>query len=210
MRDLRPAPTPQSTTRRERYPGALDARPGSRASPRVIERPPLRLLRDSRDLQSGVDPTGLDEPGDSTGGRVLRLGPSDAPRSRFRGGLAGGALRRVRAYIEDHIGERISLDELARQAGVSRFHFARQFRLSTGESPMGYLRQVRIERSKSILQDRETTIAEVAARLGFSDQSHFTRIFGRLVGVSPGSFARCDEWRPDPVERERACFVGVR
>jgi AraC family transcriptional regulator len=99
----------------------------------------------------------------------------------------------VRGYIDSHIGERISLDELARQAGVSRFHFARQFRLSTGESPMEHLRRVRIERSKSILQARGSTIAEVAARLGFSDQSHFTRIFGRLVGVSPGSFARSDQ-----------------
>ena len=78
-----------------------------------------------------------------------------------------GALRRVRAYIDDHIGERISLDQLARHAAASRFHFARQFRLSTGESPMGYLRRARIERSKSILQSRRATIAEVAARLGF-------------------------------------------
>jgi AraC family transcriptional regulator len=124
----------------------------------------------------------------------LRLIPNPDVRHRFRGGLAGGALRRVRAYIDDHIGERISLDELALQAGISRFHFARQFRLSTGESPMGYLRRARIERSKTILQSRATTIAEVAARLGFSDQSHFTRTFGRLVGVSPGSFARSDEW----------------
>lgn len=157
---------------------------------RIIERAPLRLLPDS----NGPAPR-LDRPG--------------SPPSRFRGGLAGGALRRVRAYIDDHIGERISLDELAREAGVSRFHFARQFRLSTGESPMEYLRRVRIERSKSILQARGTTIAEVAARLGFSDQSHFTRIFGRLVGVSPGSFARCDEWRPDTREREDARSVGV-
>jgi AraC family transcriptional regulator len=140
----------------------------------TLERPPLRLMPDS----------------------------SDAGGSKFRGGLAGGALRRVTAYIEDHIGQRISLDELARQAGVSRFHFARQFRLSTGESAMSYLRRVRIERSKSILQARETTIAEVAARLGFSDQSHFTRIFGRLVGVSPGSFARCDEWSQDAAAGE--------
>jgi len=130
----------------------------------------------------------------------LRLVPDSYPvRHRFRGGLAGGALRRVRAYIDDHIGEHISLDKLACQAGVSRFHFARQFRLSTGESPMGYLRRVRIERSKSILQTRETTIAEVAARLGFSDQSHFTRIFGRLVGVSPGSFVRSDDWNSHAV-----------
>jgi AraC family transcriptional regulator len=59
---------------------------------------------------------------------------------------------------------------------------------------MGYVRRVRVERSKSILQARNSSIAEVAARLGFSDQSHFTRIFGRLVGVSPGSFARYDGW----------------
>jgi AraC family transcriptional regulator len=69
---------------------------------------------------------------------------------------------------------------------------------------MQYLRRVRIERSKSILQTRDATIAEVAARLGFSDQSHFTRIFGRLVGVSPGSFARCDAWSSRAVAGERA------
>src|SRR3954463_7546971 len=147
---------------------------GTRALPRDIDRPTLRLLP---------------EPAEE--------------RHRFRGGLPGGALRRVRGYIDSHIGDRISLDELARQAGVSRFHFARQFRLSTGASPMGYLRRVRIERSKSILQARETTIAEVAARLGFSDQSHFTRIFGRLVGVSPGSFAR-EDWDSRAVAQSSA------
>jgi AraC family transcriptional regulator len=139
-----------------------------------------------------------------TEGLPLHLVPDgDGAQPRFRGGLAGGALRRVRTYIDDHIGERISLDALACQAGVSRFHFARQFRLSTGESPMGYLRRLRIERSKGILQTRDTTIAEVAARLGFSDQSHFTRIFGRLVGVSPGSFARCDDWSSQAVAGQR-------
>jgi AraC-like DNA-binding protein len=149
---------------------------GRRAGRRDIERPPLRLLADS----------------------------GDARNSKFRGGLPGGALGRVRAYIDDHIGQHISLDELAREAGVSRFHFARQFRLSTGESPMQFLRRVRIERSKSILQSRDTTIAEVAAKLGFSDQSHFTRTFGRLVGVSPGSFARCEDWSPRAAAGEGA------
>jgi AraC family transcriptional regulator len=69
---------------------------------------------------------------------------------------------------------------------------------------MGYLRRARIERSKSILQTREATIAEVAVRLGFSDQSHFTRIFGRLVGVSPGSFARSDHWSSHALAGEGA------
>ncbi len=147
-------------------------------SPPDIGRPTLRLLKND------------DEAGVAERRRLL----GDSVHARFRGGLAGSVLRRIRVYIDAHIGEHISLDDLARQAGVSRFHFARQFRLSTGESPMGYLRRVRIERSKSILQSRETTIAEVAATLGFSDQSHFTRTFGRLVGVSPGSFARSDDW----------------
>ena len=165
MSHLLPTPRPQSPSHAGLPAGAAMAQSISRELRGDNERPPLRLVPDSYPV-----------------------------RHRFRGGVAGGALRRVRAYIDDHIGEHISLDELARQAGVSRFHFARQFRLSTGESPMGYLRRVRIERSKRILQTRDTTIAEVAARLGFSDQSHFTRIFGRLVGVSPGSFARSDAW----------------
>jgi AraC family transcriptional regulator len=175
MSDLLRTPTPYSPAHPGMHPGANMARSISRVLRRDDDRPPLRLLPDS--------------------GTV---------RHRFRGGLAGGALRRVRAYIDDHIGEHISLDELARQAGVSRFHFARQFRLSTGESAMGYLRRVRIERSKRILQTRDATIAEVAARLGFSDQSHFTRTFGRLVGVSPGSFARSDDWSSHAVAGERA------
>jgi AraC-like DNA-binding protein len=153
---------------------------------RDIRRPTLRLVKDDDDAR----------PGERRG--LL----ADAGTSEFRGGLPGSAMRRIRAYIDAHIGEHISLDDLANQAGVSRFHFARQFRLSTGVSPMEYLRRVRIERSKSILQSREATIAEVAATLGFSDQSHFTRTFGRLVGVSPGSFARSDDWRAGSGEAE--------
>ena len=174
MSDFLPTPRPQNPAQAGRRAGAVMARSISRELQRDNHRP-LRLLPDGNDV-----------------------------RHRFRGGLPGGALRRVRAYIDDHIGERISLDQLARQAGVSRFHFARQFRLSTGESPMGYLRRARIERSKSILQSRDSTIAEVAARLGFSDQSHFTRTFGRLVGVSPGSFARFDDWSSHAVAGELA------
>ena len=152
------------------------------SAPPAAARPTLRLVK------SATDPVPL----------------------RFRGGLTGSTLHRVLAYIDEHMGERISLGELAREAGISRFHFARQFRLSTGESPMEYLRRVRIERSKRILQARETTIAEVAATLGFSDQSHFTRIFGRLVGVSPGSFARCDDWRSatDSIDGGRSVGTG--
>jgi len=111
----------------------------------------------------------------------------ELPRSQ--GGLNGDVLRRVVAHVEDHLGEHISLDQLAALAGMSRFHFARQFRISTGRSPMRYVRQTRIERASTILRERNTTIARVAVSLGFADQSHFTRTFGRFIGISPQSFA---------------------
>jgi AraC family transcriptional regulator len=112
----------------------------------------------------------------------------------YRGGLPGGALDRVRAYIDAHLGEHITLEDLARQVGVSRFHFAREFRHSTGESPMEYLRRIRIQYSLRLLLRRDATIGQVAARLGFADQSHFTRIFVRLIGMSPGAFLCRTGW----------------
>jgi AraC family transcriptional regulator len=108
---------------------------------------------------------------------------------RFQGGLDAEVLRRVVAHVEANLGEHISLDQLAALAGMSRFHFARQFRISTGQSPMGYVRRTRIERATAILRERKMPIARVAASLGFADESHFSRTFGRFIGVSPRSFA---------------------
>jgi AraC-like DNA-binding protein len=130
--------------------------------------------------------------------------PAQKRPDRCRGGLAGGALLRVHAYIDAHVGERISLDQLAALAGVSKSHFVRQFRHSAGQSPMSYLRRIRIERSKTFLQTRAITIAQVAAGLGFSDQSHFTRVFGRMVGVPPGAYARSSS-----SDAKRARAIGL-
>ena len=118
------------------------------------------------------------------------LGARDKP---LHGGLGIRTLRRVRAYIEEHVGEPISLDDLARVAGVSRFHFARMFRVSTGESPMGFLLRARIERGKARLKERDVSVSRLATELGFADQSHFTRTFRRLVGTSPKRFARLQD-----------------
>jgi AraC family transcriptional regulator len=104
-------------------------------------------------------------------------------------GLSGSVFSRVRRYIEEHVDQRISLDDLASIAGVSRFHFARQFRRRTGRSPMDYLLRIRIERAKAMLVTREWRVVDVAAALGFADQSHFTRTFRKMVGTSPSSFA---------------------
>jgi AraC family transcriptional regulator len=119
---------------------------------------------------------------------VTRFAAVAAHAVGARGALNPRAFRDVNAYIEQHLDERLSLDELARVAGVSRFHFARQFRLRTGESPMGFLLRVRIERGKSLLREGAASVGNVAAALGFADQSHFTRTFKRLVGVPPSEY----------------------
>lgn len=100
------------------------------------------------------------------------------------------AMRRAIAFIEANLGERLSLELLAREAGISRFHFARQFRQATGCSPMKYLMRERIERSKRLLTLGNISMCELATTLGFCDQSHFTRTFRRLTGQSPREYVR--------------------
>lgn len=110
--------------------------------------------------------------------------PSDtAPR------LHAGALKRIDRYLDEHLGDSVRLEDLARLAAVSRFHFARCFRRSTGESPMAFLRRMRIERAKELLANG-SPICDIALELGFYDQSHFTRHFARIVGTTPGRYAR--------------------
>jgi AraC family transcriptional regulator len=104
------------------------------------------------------------------------------------GALGTHSFRRVCSYMEANLGARIYLATLARVAGLSRCHFARQFRLRTGESPMGLLLRLRIERAKTLLEQNGSKMSDVAATLGFADQSHFTRKFRRLVGMTPTEY----------------------
>lgn len=114
------------------------------------------------------------------------------PRIEHRAprGLSRRALTRACNYIAANLGERFTLDDLARQAGVSRFHFARLFRVSTGDSPMAYLLKSRVERAKQMLLQDDRPVCEIAAALGFCDQSHLTRTFRRMTGLTPREFAR--------------------
>lgn len=105
-------------------------------------------------------------------------------------GLSRRALRQVHRYIEQNLGERITLADLAQVAGLSRFHFCRRFRNSTAHSPMGYLARCRLEFAKQLLEHRELTIADIAALAGFSDQSHLSRRFREFTGTTPSEFAR--------------------
>ena len=103
-------------------------------------------------------------------------------------GLPRYKLRRVVAYVDARLGSPISLDDLANVAGVSRFHFHRQFRKSVGVTPREYVLRARIERAKGLLTESDLTVGEVSGAVGFADQSHFSNIFRRLTAMTPRSF----------------------
>jgi AraC family transcriptional regulator len=107
---------------------------------------------------------------------------------RFSGGLSRAALRRVMDYMADNYELDLSLSDLAGEAGVSPFHFAREFKRSTGHAPHQYLIKLRVERAKNLLAESRLPIVEVGLRTGFGSQSHFTRLFRRLTGTTPGSY----------------------
>lgn len=104
--------------------------------------------------------------------------------------LGQHVLSRVIAYIEDHAENAIQLDELANIAGVSRFHFSRIFKASTGISPIAYVEQSRIRKAQQLIQLGQLPLAEIALIVGFADQSHFTKRFKRYTGCTPYVFAR--------------------
>jgi len=105
-------------------------------------------------------------------------------------GLSPAALKRARAFMEANLGESLTLDDLAGAAGVSRFHFARLFRVSTGSSPMNFLMKQRIARAQMLLLRGDRSVCDIAAALGFCDQSHFSRTFRRMTGQTPREFVR--------------------
>ncbi|HEX8291237.1 MAG TPA: AraC family transcriptional regulator [Pyrinomonadaceae bacterium] len=106
----------------------------------------------------------------------------------FRGGLSGRRLRRVLSYIAENHGGELTLEDLASEAAMSTFHFAREFKRATGTTPHQHLIRFRVERAKALLAESQLPLAEVGLRTGFSHQSHFTRLFRRLTGTTPQSY----------------------
>jgi transcriptional regulator GlxA family with amidase domain len=105
-----------------------------------------------------------------------------------RGGLPPRALRRVRDYILSHLEETISIEALAAIVGLSKFHFARAFKQSEGVTPHQFLLQSRVKRVQELLSATRLPVSEIALAAGFSDQSHCSRCFRKLVGVTPSRY----------------------
>jgi AraC-like DNA-binding protein len=112
---------------------------------------------------------------------------------RLRPATQAELRRRVLAtidYLVAYSDQELTLGQLARICGLSKFHFLRIFHASTGSTPSRFLAQVRLDRAKSMLLRSDRSITEIALDVGFAEQSSFTRAFTRREGVSPRAFRR--------------------
>lgn len=97
------------------------------------------------------------------------------------------SVKRVQEYLRAYYTQNVSLEQLATLAELSPFHFIRVFRRQVGLPPHAYLTQIRVSKAKTLLALGEP-IAQVALEAGFVDQSHLTRHFKRITGVTPGQY----------------------
>lgn len=107
----------------------------------------------------------------------------------LRGRLEGRALKDVLEFAYDSISEPLTIEDLASQAHLSPFHFARQFKATLGLSPHQFLLKIRIEKAVQLLSTGRS-LTEIAFATGFYDQSHFVRAFKGATGHTPKAFLR--------------------
>ena len=111
-------------------------------------------------------------------------------RQYARSGLAPWQLRRAFSFIDANLGADPSISEVAAQCNLSGDYFGRAFKRATGFSPHRWLIKRRVERAKALLDKPDVPLAEIAQICGFVDQSHFTRVFFKSEGCSPGHWRR--------------------
>jgi AraC family transcriptional regulator len=95
---------------------------------------------------------------------------------------------RVLAFIRAHLDRTISVDDLAKEVGMSPSHFGRVFKETVGQTPMQYLMAYRIEQAIAMMKDRTLSLGEIALDCGFADQAHFSRSFKQVTGQTPRQY----------------------
>jgi AraC-like DNA-binding protein len=160
----------------------------------LVVRDPLAELLGRTLIESGTasDSVYVESVGRTLVMHVARL---ESPRHTVNA-LPKWRLKRVQEYVGAHLEDNISLADLAKVAGLSRMHFAAQFRAATGHRPHDHVLYQRIETAKDILSSSDMPLAEVALAVGFHAQAHFSTVFKRLTDETPA------RWRAN--HRERA------
>lgn len=138
-------------------------------------------------VQHARDPAFVEEQFLDSTLRLLELCGERSPPSRPPG--SHPAMSRVRARLHDEFTETLSLDALAREVGLSKFHVARCFKEATGIAPHRYQKLLRLQSARRHLE-RGLCVREAAAVSGFADEAHLSRAFREWLGVSPGTWRR--------------------
>lgn len=123
--------------------------------------------------------------------------PADGPGfRRIVGGparrcmLADWQFKRIEHHVEAHLGERVRCATLAAMVRLSTSHFGRAFRTTTGQTPHAYIMARRMAHAKVLMRETAMPLSEIALECGMADQSHFSRVFSTLIGISPGLWRR--------------------
>ena len=122
--------------------------------------------------------------------QATRQAEQPSNRGRNARSLQKWRLKRVLEFIDHNLAKKIGLEDLAAVAGLSRMHFAAQFRVATGQRPHELLLRRRIERAEDLLRQGDMPLAEIALEVGFQTQAHFTTTFKRFTGDTPHQW-RC-------------------
>lgn len=117
-------------------------------------------------------------------------------------------LRRARDLADRCFAEPLDLAALAAAAHLSKYHFAREFAATYGETPAGYLTRRRIERAQDLLRSANLTVTEICMLVGFSSVGSFSSRFRELVGESPTQYR--DRWTDTGGPRIPGCFLFMR
>jgi AraC-like DNA-binding protein len=117
---------------------------------------------------------------------VLERAVSGSKRAK----LATGGIHAAQQFVLDHLAAPISLENLARAAALSPFHFSRVFHAKTGFTPAAYVRSVRINRARELLRGGELSIKQIGQAVGYPQPQHFSAVFKQATGVSPREFVR--------------------
>jgi AraC family transcriptional regulator len=161
----------------------------------VVERMALTLL-DEMDLQPHpAQVLIVDTVSTALAAHMLRrYNAFEANEPRHEPSFSAKELGQLLAYVQDNLDRPISLADLAAVVNVSRFHFTRLFKRSTGSTAISFVERCRIGRAQTLIAETDLPLAHIALATGFTDQSHFTRRFHRHAGCTPAVFA-CKQGR---------------
>lgn len=138
--------------------------------------------------------------------QTVALAPACEPRKNATGGLSPQRERQIKQLILDRLGESLEVAELARACSLSRSHFSRAFKCSTGLSPQDWIRAQRLARAKLLIQHTDLSLTQISLECGFCDQAHFCHMFTRSEGINPFAWRCRVMGRPKNTAAQPAMF----